>query len=246
MVFATLLAVSLAAPADVEEQPTIVVTPIAAQRNVDEGLVNLLGELMLTELDKQDEYEIIGYSDIQAMMDNESNKQMLGCDGTSCLAELGEAMGAGLLIHANLGKIGASYLLNVKLIDVTKASVRKRLTRQVSGEEQELIEEMRVAVAELMSVPPPEPLPPPPSEGGPVLPTMMLISGGSIAVIAAGAGTLFGVLSLNEIKFSPVDARYAASVEAAEGWALWSTTSWIVAGAATAVAAGGIGLSLLE
>ena len=116
----------------------------------------LLGDLMLTELE-QTKYKVLGYSDIEAMLDNEAQKSLAQCEFTSCLAELGDAMGAGLLLHSNLSKIGGMYLLNLKLIDVQKAAVRKRVTRKVSGDEELLVAALSAAVAELIgSEPPPE------------------------------------------------------------------------------------------
>jgi hypothetical protein len=129
----------------------IVVTPLAAQRHVDEGLVSVLGDVMLGELQKRGG-QVVGYSDIQAMLDNEAARSLLACDGTTCLAELGDAMGARHLVHSSLGRIGAQYVLNLKLIDVEKATVTSRVTRQVGVEDEAaLIEVVRSAVRELMT-----------------------------------------------------------------------------------------------
>ena len=215
------------------------VTPIAAQRNVDEGLVSVLGDIMLSELQKRGG-QVVGYSDIQAMLDNEAAKNVLECDGTNCLAELGDAMGARYLIHSSLGRIGAQYVLNLKLIDVEQATVKARVTRQVGSEDEAaLIEVVRAAVVELItgdaSV-----ASPPRGSSGPWLGAATTVGGVALGVAGAAVGVAFGVMATEALKFAPVDARYAASVKTANDHALVSTLGWVAGGigAATAVAGG--------
>jgi len=217
-----------------------VVTPIAAQRNVDEGLVSVLGDIMLSELQKRGG-QVVGYSDIQAMLDNEAAKNVLDCDGTNCLAELGDAMGARYLIHSSLGRIGAQYVLNLKLIDVEKATVKARVTRQVGSEDEAaLIEVVRTAVVELMTGDAQAVSSASHASGGPWLGTAATVGGAAVGVAGAAVGVAFGLLATEALKFAPVDARYAASVKTANDHALVSTLGWVAGGigAATAVAGG--------
>ncbi len=228
----------------------IVVTPLAAQRNVDEGLVNVLSDVMLSELSKRG-YSVVGYSDIQAMLDNEASKSMLACDGTNCLAELGDAMGAKLLLHSSLGRVGSQYVLNFKLIDVEHSAVRNRVTRYVAGiDEGALIAEVTSAVVELMgeptntSIEPPAPLPD--GDGGSIMPVVVGASGAVISAVGVGVGAFFGVAAQNAIKVSPLDPRYPASVAEANDNALYSNVGWVAAGAGVAVVAVGAALMMLE
>jgi hypothetical protein len=225
------------------EPERIVVTPLQAQRLVDEGLVVLLGDLMLTELDKTD-YKVLGYSDMEAMLDNEAQKSLADCEFTSCLAELGDAMGANLLLHSNLGKIGEMYLINLKLIDVEKAAVRKRVTRRVTGDEGTLVNELAAAVAELMEREPPPPIVR--ESGGGLMPWAIGGTGVVLGLAGVAAGVSFGVLAVNELKFSPADPRYEEARQSAQGFATASTVSWIAAGAVTAAGVVAGGLMMME
>lgn len=218
----------------------IVVTPLAAQRNVDDGLVSVLGDVMLSELQKRGG-QVVGYSDIQAMLDNEAAKNMLACDGTNCLAELGDAMGARYLIHSSLGRIGAQYVLNLKLIDVETATVKARVTRQVGSEDEAaLIEVVRAAVVELMTGDTPASSSAPAAAPGPWLGVVTTVGGAAVGLAGAAVGVGFGLLATDALKFAPVDPRYAASVKTANEHALVSTLGWVVGGvgAATAVVGG--------
>jgi hypothetical protein len=222
----------------------IVVTPLAAQRQVDEGLVSVLGDVMLDELQKRGG-QVVGYSDIQAMLDNEAAKSMLACDGTNCLAELGDAMGARHLVHSSLGRIGAQYVLNLKLIDVEKATVTSRVTRQVGVEDEAaLLEVVRSAVRELMTgevgvVATPSP-------GGLPWAPVLAIGGAVMGVGGAAVGVVFGSMAVEALAFAPVDPRYPAAVKTANDHALVSTTGWVAGGVGLAAAVVGGVLLMVE
>ena len=239
------LAISSAAPtAAAADSGRIVVTPLQAQRNVDEGLVTLLGEVMLTELSSHG-HTVVGYSDIKAMLDNEAAKAIVDCDGTTCLAELGDAMGARYLLHSSLGRIGGQYVINLKLIDVEKSTVKNRITRQVGADDEAaLIQAIREGVAELMqdrvSAAPPV------ASGGNALPLGLGIAGAVLGLAGAGTGAAFGAVTVTNVKFAPTDPRYPASVAQARQNALISTVGWVVGGVGVVVAAAGFGLMIME
>lgn len=62
--------------------------------------------------------KVMSPSDIRALIGVERQKQLLGCDDdtSSCLAELGDALGADGVVTGNLGKFGDSFQLNVKIV----------------------------------------------------------------------------------------------------------------------------------
>ena len=249
-----LLALTVSSAAPTAAAPTaaaadsgrVVVTPLQAQRNVDDGLVTMLGEVMLTELSSHG-HAVVGYSDIKAMLDNEAAKAIVDCDGTTCLAELGDAMGARYLLHSSLGRIGGQYVINLKLIDVEKSAVKNRITRQVdANDEAGLIQAIREGVAELMqdrvSAPPPV------ASSGNALPLGLGIAGAVLGLAGAGTGVAFGVMTVTDVKFAPADPSYPASVAQARQNALISTVGWVVGvgGVGVVVAAAGFGLMIME
>jgi hypothetical protein len=223
----------------------MVVTPIAAQRNVDEGLVNVLGDVMLSELQDRG-LDVVGYSDIKAMLDNEAAKTALSCDAANCLAELGDAMGARFLIHSNLGRIGAQYVFNMKLIDVEQATVKKRVTRQVSSEDEAaLIAVVKSAVSELIESEAPAP-PSSSSSGGSSIGLWTLVGGGVVGVGGAAVGIACGVLVPGALDVAPIDPKYPAALERASQLALCSNIGWIASAVGGAgVVTGGV-LMVLE
>lgn len=61
---------------------------------------------------------VVTPQEVAAVIGLERQKQLLGCaqGSESCMAELGDALGVDALITGDLGKIGDSYQLNVKVV----------------------------------------------------------------------------------------------------------------------------------
>src|SRR5512132_1453543 len=79
----------------------------------------LLVEVILADLAASHRVDAIGASDIEAMLGVERQRQLLGCsdNSSSCLAELGGALGAEYILVGTLAKLERSKRLDVKLLD---------------------------------------------------------------------------------------------------------------------------------
>jgi TolB-like protein len=111
----------------------------------------LLSEVALTEASRVAGLEVIGRSDIAAMVGFEKQKQMLGCaDDAGCLAEIGGALGVDYVLLGSLGRLGNLYRVDLKLVDARKARVLARTGDSVTGEEEKLVATVQKAVRELV------------------------------------------------------------------------------------------------
>jgi len=72
---------------------------------------------------------IVGGADLRAMMDLEQQKSALGCDDTSCLAELGGALGVPYLMTMSLGRFASQRVVNISILYVDEAQVKHRVSR---------------------------------------------------------------------------------------------------------------------
>lgn len=124
----------------------------------------LLSEVALTEAAATDKFEIIGRSDIASMIGFEQQKKVLGCtDDSNCLAEIGGALGVDYVLVGTLGKLGALYRVDMKLVDSKKARVTGRFGESVEGSEEKLVATVQRGVRKLlgplsMDVTPPAPV----------------------------------------------------------------------------------------
>ncbi len=130
---------------------TIAVMKLRLETPIPEGVGRTLDEVLMEALAQHKSLHVIGYSDIVALVEQEANRQVLGCESNvSCLAEVGGALGASLLLDASIGAVGKEYVLNVKLLDVTSVTVLGRASETVQGDESNMIGGLRRAVMQTL------------------------------------------------------------------------------------------------
>lgn len=75
-----------------------------------------------------------------------------GCTGEpACLSTIGKKLGVKQVVSGNVGELGDSYVLNLKLVDVTTGTEVRRVSEPLRGSPDELIEAMRVAAYRLVA-----------------------------------------------------------------------------------------------
>lgn len=83
------------------------------------------------------QFEITTFSDLQAVLDLDQQKGLLGCDDNSCMIEIRNAIGARYAINSNISKFDGAYVINLSFIDTGDMKVISRVTatkiREVTG-----------------------------------------------------------------------------------------------------------------
>jgi hypothetical protein len=111
----------------------------------------LLSEVALTEAAGMGGFDVVGKSDIASVMGFEKQKQVMGCaEDSSCLAEIGGALGVDLILVGSLGTLGDLFRLDLKLVDTKKAKVRARVGVTVEGKEGQLVAAVQKAIRDLL------------------------------------------------------------------------------------------------
>ena len=139
---------------------------------------------------------MISGRDIAAMLGFERQKQMVGCSDQSCLAEIGGALGVDRLIVSQAGKLGDTFIVTLKMINIDGATTERRVYKTIKGGDVDrLIDTVAQSVAELIpgaAAPTTvtQPTAPPTDSGGVgVAPIVLWAIGG----VGLGAGVGFGL-----------------------------------------------------
>jgi len=129
----------------------IVVLPFTVAKGVDEKSGELLNEVFLVELSSKvpKPIKVVGASDVQALLGLEQQKQLIDCDDTACLVEIGNALGASHLMVPSLGKFGGKFIITSKFLNVIDATVLHRKILYVAATEEALLEGVRQITVDL-------------------------------------------------------------------------------------------------
>ncbi len=119
-------------------------------RGLAPDVAQSITDLVAREVDRSGLFETISMDDIKAMLQHAEKRMVLGCDDTSCLVEIGGALGVELLLAGGVGKIGQTYVISLRLIDVRRAAVLNREEKTVQGKVDDLVAASRLTVKALL------------------------------------------------------------------------------------------------
>jgi hypothetical protein len=129
------------------DKTKIAVMDLNAKGGIEQPKALLLTDVICSEIAKLGNYEVVGRDDMKAMLEHLSDQQMLQCDDTKCLAQIGGALGVSELVAGNIGMVGTAYLINLKLINSDNVKVMNRISKEYIGDETGLIQEVKKTVA---------------------------------------------------------------------------------------------------
>jgi len=137
------LLLTLALSAGAAEGPTaakqrLAVLKITAQ-GVSPDVAETLTQVVTEQAGRTPGFSAISQAELGSLLGVERQKQLLGCGDQSCLAEIGGALGARLVLSGTLGRVGESYVLQLQLLDTQKAQIRARESRTITGPQSELL-----------------------------------------------------------------------------------------------------------
>ena len=118
---------------------------------VEPELIPTLTEILTVEIDAIGKYKVIAGRDVQSMLGFEKQKDIMGCTDASCLAEIGGALGVERSVAGHIGKVGSTYVINFKLINIRQADTEARVYETVRGESDALIDAVRNAARKLLA-----------------------------------------------------------------------------------------------
>ncbi len=101
---------------------------------VKKSLAESLSPVLIAELSRREGMSVVSQADIRALLALETDKQMMGCDKESCLADIADSMGAELLATSTLARVGRDWVVSVTLLQVDGAKVLRRSTARKRGE----------------------------------------------------------------------------------------------------------------
>jgi hypothetical protein len=161
-----LLSVALSAPAPVPSsadapksdvpkadapKPTVTkvaVSELEAGYGGDPKLAHTLSALLTGELRKRSGLAITSQQDIKNLLGFQREKQALACADTTCLSEIGGALGVDQIVTGSLGHVGETYLLDLRAIDVKHAVVLHEASRQLKTTAQDALIDAIFALSE--------------------------------------------------------------------------------------------------
>ncbi|MDF1562306.1 MAG: hypothetical protein P1V51_04640 [Deltaproteobacteria bacterium] len=137
-----------------DDRIAMAVMELGTSGNIDRSQVEGLELVLADVLSRTDHVRAVMPSEIEALLGLEARKQLMGCEAdTSCLAEIGGALGATYLLRPQVAQVGGTWLIQLALIHTEDARTLARATREASDDTQ-LVRQLRSAAEELLAAVP--------------------------------------------------------------------------------------------
>ena len=222
-----------------EDRPGIVVWRIEANSGVNVKDIESLSGYLDAEVEKYSGMQVVSQADIETVLRGEETRQKCGVKGsTTCMAEIGAALGVPEAVSGDLGRVGDIWILNLRRVNIRAMGVIKRVSRQAKGKTiTVMVEALSGAVEELFEK----------EEEG--LNTLQLSAystffPGLALVALGGIGTWQMQDAWNEHKNAAVGSSIEKDAKARHAtWKGISTTCYVIGGAAMAT---GIALWIVD
>lgn len=130
----------------------VAVLEFSTKGGVTPEQMEVLSDMLSTEIRGLGKYTVIGANDIRATFQLEERRRIMGCDDESCVAEVGGALGVRWIVVGNVGLFDQTYLMNLKLLDVQEVKLISAVSRKVEGGQGELVDVLPEMVRELFDI----------------------------------------------------------------------------------------------
>jgi hypothetical protein len=129
------------------EKVKILVMDVQCSQNVEPDVAGAMTGVVAATLDEPGAFQTITTRDVQEMLEVEKAKRVAGCESDlACLAEIGGALGAELLVTGRVTLLGSKHLIQFDLLRVSPPEVVKRVERQYAGSSAGLLDDLRIAI----------------------------------------------------------------------------------------------------
>lgn len=132
--------------------------PIVPGNDVAKVVAESLDEAVAAELRRYPDVQLLTPQEILAMLSQQQLEMMLGCSNDSCFAELGGAIGVDRLVTGRLSKLGRSWLVHLKVLDLRAVRTVGSVDRRIKdGDIDDVLDALPEMVAQLVGQSPPAP-----------------------------------------------------------------------------------------
>ncbi len=104
---------------------------------VEPRIGRIFASALVRELRKVDRTTIVSMDEVRALIEQEADRQLAGCDESGCLAEIADALGADELVISRLSRVGDEHVLSVRRLDAKHPDAARSFERRFDAKDGE-------------------------------------------------------------------------------------------------------------
>ena len=101
----------------VRRAPMVAVQPLQG-KGVTSEEADLITDALAAELQKTDSVRVLERSQMDKILAEQGFQNSGSCNGSECVVQMGQVLGIDQMVVGTVGKLGGSYILNVRIARV--------------------------------------------------------------------------------------------------------------------------------
>ena len=135
------------------EQYYVAVLPLESQGGLSAPEAQVLTARLRDELVQIKQFTVLDRGNMENIL-QEQNFQLSGCASNECAVEVGRLLGVNRMVAGSIGKIGQTYSISARLINVETGEITKTITDDYRGEIDGLLLRMKAIAQRLAGLEP--------------------------------------------------------------------------------------------
>jgi len=108
---------------------TAAVVDLEVGEGISKGTAMALSDYLRTQVVNSNKFAIVTRENMEQIL-KEQQFQMSGCTSEECIVQIGKLLGARKMFAGSIGKVGTTYLITLRIIDVESSKIEKAETEQ--------------------------------------------------------------------------------------------------------------------
>ena len=118
-----------------ETKMTVAVMELDAKEGVSVGVASIISDYLRTQIVNTDKFTMVTRENMETIL-KEQNFQISGCTSQECIIQVGQLLGVRKMFTGSIGKVGTTYLINLKLINIETGKIEKAEPEKVKSEDE--------------------------------------------------------------------------------------------------------------
>ncbi|MBN1577960.1 MAG: SUMF1/EgtB/PvdO family nonheme iron enzyme [Chitinispirillaceae bacterium] len=132
-----------------QKQPSIAILSVKSKDKSEENLEHISNSVA-SAFEKSTSAKVLFLDDVKKLLHAEGVDRLLDCFTDSCISRIGAQAGVDIVIVGNLGQLGTTHILDLKMVDVLRDKLLKRTSISVTDDLGLILKEIPGAIGKLV------------------------------------------------------------------------------------------------
>lgn len=116
-------------------------------KSVTQDDADILTDALINELSRTGSFQMMERSQMDQVLKEQGFQQSGACDQGQCAVEMGRLLGIQTMMTGSIGKLGDTYVLSTRMVDVKTGAILKSSSRNLKGSISDCLSDLLPAVA---------------------------------------------------------------------------------------------------